>query len=171
MSILSSGKVAARVETGLFHAGATTVNGQNLGNVNTAHYQMRATNTRTFLIPLASKGAIDLGFGLRHNFTAAGTGVVLTVTITAGFDMTPVATEGTAGAVVYSQKLWTGTIPADGRFIFVSERGSGGDSGTAARKVIEIPELRQPIDRIVVEIAPAVAPDAGDLYIRSTWRY
>lgn len=171
MSMFTSGKVAARVESSLFHAGATTINGTNLGTTNPAHWQMRAATLRTFFIPLASKGAIDLGLTLHHTFKAAGAAVSLTANLVAGVSMVPYIASGAAGYIKNGQKLWTGTIPSDGRFHFISERGTSGDSSVAARKVIEIPELRQPVEVFILEMTPLLAPDEGDLFMRAIWRY
>ena len=128
--------------------------------------QMRTTALRTFYLPLAVKGAIDLGLNVYHNL-----GVNLTANLYDSVDMVPAQAEGSAGFVKNGQKLWTGAIPHDARFTFVSERGTGGDSSVANRKVIEVPEFRQPINRFVLELTPASAPTAGDLFMRCVWRY
>lgn len=171
MSMFASGKVAARVESSLFHAGAVTVNGQNLGTTNPAHYALRSLSQRTYYLPLAEKGAIDLGFTLHHNLTIGGAAVSLNVTICDGIDLVPALAPGAAGSVKNGQKLWTGTIPGDARVSFVSERSSGGDGAIPSRKVIEVAEFRQPLQKFILEITPSAIPDAGDMYFRCIWRY
>lgn len=156
----------ARVESSLFSSAAMTVNGVSLGNTSATNWQMRTAALRTFYLPLASRAAVDLGLAITHTFQAAAVGLNVTGTLYAALDLT----EAT-GAIKNGQKLWTGAIPYDARFVFASERGSGGDSSDPLKKVIEVPELRQPIHKFILELTPASVPDAGDLYVRAIWRF
>lgn len=166
MGILDPSTSAARVSSVVYSATNTMP-----GYGGTSYWQYRTSATRTYYIDFASAGIIDLGLFFRHTHKAAGANVSITMQMVVALDF-----GGTVG-IKNGQTLWSGTLPYDARFAFVPERGNAaGTEGTTTQKVIEIPELRQPIQKLALILTPGtvaapVTPDEGDLWIGRIARY
>lgn len=129
-------------------------------------YQARATSSRSLFIPHAADGVYDQVLTLHHTYQATGSGVAVNASLRIIAD---VLTEAGAQSLSFGPVVWQGQLPYDARYFLSPERGSGViESGP--QRVIEIPELRLPYPLFRLELAPAVAPDAGEFQMRITRR-
>lgn len=162
MGIFDPAKQSARVTSTLYYSGNATLPGA----LSSGYWQIRATTMRTYFLSLAADGVIDMGIFLHHTLKTATVGVQLTAKLIAAVDLT----EAGIPTIKNGQTLWADTLPADARFIFLSERGTS-QPGTTTQKIVEVPELRQPLHKFILELTPLTVPDEGDLYMRLVRRY
>ena len=156
MSMFSSGKIAARVNSTLYHPG-----NRGLGNTAPGSWEMRTDAQRPFVIDHAKAGVIDTGIYISHTF-----GVSMAAELLVAID----TSEGGGGTGAFGQSVWVDTLPSDPRITLLPERGTA-NAGTSSRRIIEIPELRQPVHSFRLLLTPVEAPTTGELFIRLVRRY
>lgn len=125
--------------------------------LNAASHQLRDTAEKDFRFPQVEKGIIEQSFFILNQLNAE-----LNVNIRIGFGAT---TGDKFGGFVY-----TGTIPVNGRFAFIPEKSYHREP-QSPNGIIEIPELRMPIPKIIFVFSAKTAPTTGDISITNVRRY
>jgi hypothetical protein len=121
------------------------------------YWEIRDTSVKPIFIQHAEVGIFEQAFALRNTHNAA-----LTLAIKALID----AGDG----IKTGATIWTGTIPADARFFFTTDKSSG-TVETGNQKIINLVEFRLPYPKFSFDFTAQTAPTSGELMIQSIRRY
>ena len=142
--------------------GKTEIKVFNKTNLPTTYYtpdffEPRDTLNKVFFLPHVEIGVFEQAIGIRNT---------LDVPVTLSIKCVVNAGDGEkTGATI-----WTGTVPVDARFYFVSDR-SDSVVETSFQKIIGLIELRLPFVYFIIDVKASSPPTTGQIMVQSVRRY
>lgn len=128
------------------------------GSGGSVAYEIRDTTSRIQYYDHAIEGLFEQGFVFLSTLDAS-----LTITLSATF-------RDAANAYKTGATLWSGTLPANGRMFFMSDKGQSVVE-TATQKIVDLVELRLPYPAFMLTIKADAIPTVGELQIQNIGRY
>ncbi len=120
-------------------------------------FEPRDTSNKVFCLPHAGIGVFEQAIGIRST---------LDVPVTLSIKCVVNAGDGDKNGAT----IWTGTVPTDARFYFVSDR-SDSVVETSFQKIIGLIELRLPFVYFIIDIKASSPPTTGQIMVQSVRRY
>jgi hypothetical protein len=120
-------------------------------------FEPRDTSNKVFYLPHVYIGVFEQAIGIRSTLDVPVTLSIKCVVNAGDGDKT--------GATI-----WTGTVPTDARFYFVSDM-SDSVVETSSQKIIGLIELRLPFVYFIIDVNASSPPTTGQIMVQSVRRY